>query len=183
MANKFTDATVIDESLIDRIPGTAVWHRSYRIRSDWRASYLLAPLPANAPAAESPPSRASMWGLAQAVAPPATRQSRERWQAFVRYATADPLNRKTFALNAKKVPPGQSPFLSVAELPEAPPQSWWERREGVPAGELTEQLVRSEALGNERRVWVYTPPGYAPTAGLYPLLVLLDGDTWAELVI
>lgn len=180
IANKFTDATVLAASLMERLPGTDLWHRSYRVRADWRASYLLAPLPAQTPQVTPPPSRASVWGLAQAAAPPDSRAARERWSAFVPYATPDPLNPKTFALNPKKVPPGQSPHLSVVELPDAPPQPWWERREGVPAGELIEQRVRSEALGNERRVWVYTPPGYTPHGGPYPLLVLLDGDTWIE---
>jgi len=33
----------------------------------------------------------------------------------------------------------------------------------------------SEALGEERPVWIHTPPGYAESNQLYPVLYLLDG--------
>ena len=37
-------------------------------------------------------------------------------------------------------------------------------------------------MGNERRVWVYTPPGYAPGERSYPMLVLFDGGAALSLM-
>ena len=34
---------------------------------------------------------------------------------------------------------------------------------------------RSARLGDERPLWVYTPPGYDPAHDRYPLLVAFDG--------
>ena len=59
---------------------------------------------------------------------------------------------------------------SVLELPGLEPTPWF-------AGEapaLTEIRLTSEALGNERGVHVFTPGGDGP----YPLVVLLDGESW-----
>jgi enterochelin esterase-like enzyme len=50
----------------------------------------------------------------------------------------------------------------------------------VPAGALVEERVSSRALGADRRVWFYVPPGYADSDGLYPVVYILDGATWVE---
>jgi enterochelin esterase family protein len=45
---------------------------------------------------------------------------------------------------------------------------------------LEEAQVHSEILHRDKKLWIYTPPGYRRTAQ-YPLLVLFDGDrnwTW-----
>ncbi|MFB4318027.1 enterochelin esterase [Actinomadura sp. 21ATH] len=68
---------------------------------------------------------------------------------------------------------------SVFELPGAPVPPWrpWDApRAGVPEGAVTRERVRSAALGDERDVWVYRPPG--PRSGPLDTLVLLDGDMW-----
>jgi enterochelin esterase-like enzyme len=66
--------------------------------------------------------------------------------------------------------------VSVVELPAAPVQPWLAPRADANHGELVQQQRRSEILDNERRIWVYTPPGYQPDDEPYPLLVLFDGD-------
>ncbi|MBB2912316.1 enterochelin esterase family protein [Streptosporangium becharense] len=43
MANKLNDPSVLEASLMERLGGTDVWHRTYRVGSAWRASYRLAP--------------------------------------------------------------------------------------------------------------------------------------------
>jgi enterochelin esterase family protein len=48
----------------------------------------------------------------------------------------------------------------------------------VPARELRFHRLPSAAFDNERTVEVYTPPAYDPAAGPYPLVILLDGDSW-----
>src|SRR5439155_20374714 len=36
----------------------------------------------------------------------------------------------------------------------------------------------SARIGNERDIWVYTPPGFIDAGDQYPLLVLFDGETF-----
>jgi len=61
-------------------------------------------------------------------------------------------------------------------LPEAPDQSQVGYRKGVARGLVELHTFRSEILGNERRIWVYTPPGYSATSDQsYPVLVAFDG--------
>jgi enterochelin esterase-like enzyme len=49
----------------------------------------------------------------------------------------------------------------------------------VPSGEVRAERVTSAALGGERRVWVYLPPGYEAAGALLPVVFVLDGGTWA----
>jgi len=76
----------------------------------------------------------------------------------------DPLGGRTYAEQ------------SVVELPDAPPQPWSEPQPGVPRGRLEAHKVPSAALGGERRVTVYTPPGYDPKGEENGLLVVFDGE-------
>ncbi|HSS50901.1 MAG TPA: enterochelin esterase [Thermoanaerobaculia bacterium] len=80
-------------------------------------------------------------------------------------------------LNPHKAP---DPLASLAELPAARKQPWIVPRPDVPAGRLTESQFRSEQLGNERIVRIYTPPGYDPNGKPYGLLVVLDGRTYTS---
>jgi enterochelin esterase family protein len=41
-------------------------------------------------------------------------------------------------------------------------------------------LLKNPVFGNERPIWIYTPPSYDPAAGPYPLLVLLDGAAYVS---
>ena len=69
---------------------------------------------------------------------------------------------------------------SVLTMPAAQPLDW----PGPPAaerGRLEQHTFTSTRLGNQRVAAVYTPPGYRPDAGPYPLLVCLDAElmvTW-----
>src|SRR4051812_17338307 len=62
----------------------------------------------------------------------------------------------------------------------APKQPWIEPRPNVPAGRVEEHRFRSERLGNERILRIYTPPGYDPQGKPYGLLVVLDGRTYTS---
>jgi enterochelin esterase family protein len=134
------------------LPGTDVWYRTYRLRADTRSEYRLAENDSLAPL-----------GTAQAPLPTAERQA--GWGL-------DPRNRRPF--------PAHQPYASSFALPAAPPQPWIDPRLGVPAGRLDHHRVASAALGNERDVSVYTPPGYDadPAAGPYPLLILFDRQAY-----
>jgi enterochelin esterase-like enzyme len=71
---------------------------------------------------------------------------------------------------------------SIFELPDAPPQPWIASRPGVPPGQVVKHYRRSEILGNEYPVWVYTPPGYSPEGEPYGFLLMLDGWFYVNLI-
>lgn len=79
-------------------------------------------------------------------------------------------------LNGNPHPPGAESLLSVAVLPAAPPQPWVERRPGTPQGRVVDSRVGQIPLA------VYTPPGYRRDGGPYPLLIVLDGSAYRDLI-
>jgi enterochelin esterase family protein len=150
LANKLTDPTVPKHSALERLAGTDVWHRAFRLASSWRGTYALAPDDGDAPVEDAALGPAS------------------RWRGVATRAQPDPRNPRSF--------PGARGGcdLSVLELPDAPPQTHVTRGPGVLVGTVTEHDV--PGLGDVRRAWVHVPAG---TAGRpHRLLVLLDGDEW-----
>jgi enterochelin esterase family protein len=141
-----------------RLPGSDLWHRSYRVRTDVRTSYWLSPSDALLSCFE---------------------QDRERWvEKFdalcrQRVIIPDPLNRHPF-------PESGPPAVSCVALPHAAPQPWLAARDGVPAGQVTHQKFRSATLDNERDVWLYTPPGSGTESEPHPLLVIFDGKSYVD---
>jgi enterochelin esterase family protein len=85
----------------------------------------------------------------------------------------DPLNPKRFPEEADPLPPN---VLSVFELANAPDLRWW-RESPVPRGLVQPVTFNSALLKPSPDVWVYTPPGYRPEGGPYPLIILFDA--WA----
>jgi len=77
---------------------------------------------------------------------------------------ADPLSRRRLG-----------PDRSVCELADAPTQPLTSAVVDLPAGTVYAYRAKSQVLGNERSVYVYTPPGYKPNGVVYPLVVLFDG--------
>lgn len=86
------------------------------------------------------------------------------------HVVADPLNPHLF-------PTGQS----YVELPDAPVQTL-ATRAAPRAGVVTQETFHSDLLRNDRRVWVYTPPGFKMTAGRYPLVIVFDGVGYTQWV-
>jgi enterochelin esterase-like enzyme len=145
-----------------RLPGTDVWYLTAKARNDARTVYRLAPNDPLTPLRESPDFRARSAG----------------WRP-------DPLNARTYLFpKDDEDPEDYAVVTSVVELPGAPPQPWCARQpaERVPAGRVEMFRLRSEVLGNERRVWVYTPPGYTPDGEPHGLLLLFDGWAYQVLV-
>jgi enterochelin esterase family protein len=96
--------------------------------------------------------------------------------AFFRDApppSPDPNARETFVSRAGEGLPDN--VGSILSLPDAPDQSIIQKRPAVARGWIEAHRLKSEVMANERRVWVYTPPGYAPDERSYPMLVLFDG--------
>jgi enterochelin esterase family protein len=144
-----------NKNLMSRLLDTDVWFRTYRVRSDARFTYNLSP---NDPLT-------SLYDVDM-------KDIKALMQRISTFKT-DPLNPNSF--------PG---FLvgSVAELPDAPPQPWIKRAEGVAEGKVEEKKIKSAILNNERKAWIYTPPGYKADGKPYHLAVLFDGTAYTVLV-
>ena len=138
-----------------RLLNTELWHRTYKVRTDARFSYHLSPN--------------------DSLVPFGKIDLKDQKVVLQRISTfkTDPLNPKTY--------PGMPP-ASLVELPGAPPQPWIKRSPDVPAGKIEEKRLKSAILGNERRAWVYTPPGYQATGEPYGLMVIFDGFAYTLLV-
>ena len=134
------------------LPGTNLWYRTYRARSDLRISYHLSP--------DDPLRPLAAMSLDEQAA-----YTAERARAWL----TDPLNRDRFEFDPR------TPAYSIAELPDAPPQRYVIRRSGVPEGTIERHDLDRDPFGEGRRIWTYLPPAYHPTRGPYPLLVLFDG--------
>ncbi|MFI0977108.1 enterochelin esterase [Streptomyces sp. NPDC021093] len=147
MPNKIVDPRDLARNLMERVPDTDVWHWSVRMRADWRATYGFCVDEGGGPE----PETAGYWAW--------LRGSQQ----------GDPLNPLTLTRRW-----GGDP-VSYVELPHAPHGADWQRRDGVPRGTVGVHTVRSELLGNERRVHVYEPPGGGHDL---PVLVLMDGEMW-----
>ena len=146
------------DGVMERIPGTNVCHATYRYRDDVRATYgfrLDQPLTAIETASDA------------------------EWKAYLAAMSGmellpDPHHRESFAHRAG----GGRPDIgrSILTLPDAPDQAGGRRDIETPHGKLDAHTFWSEVLGNERRIWVCTPPGYASGVG-HRMLLVLDGGS------
>ena len=121
--NRLTDERDLDRSLMTRLPGTDLWHLTYRMQGDWRASYAVVP---------KPPGRPAPWrDLAEQAS----------LRAALDRGLPDPLNPAGMR-NRAGFP------LSVVELPDAPMQSWL-----APRGPLRGTLTPHEIGGRRPWVY------------------------------
>lgn len=154
-ANRIVDRDHLAGSLLQRVPGTDVWHLGLRLRADHRGSYRMA---ADISPKEPPGDPAGL---------------QQRLRALSAYAAPDPLNRRSVPTR------WHAADSSVFALPQAPAQPWAGRHGTVPAGRVERHRVATSALDGDRDTWVYLPPGHdrGDTTPL-PVLVLCDGDMW-----
>ena len=137
---------------------TDLWYRTYQVQSDLRTAYLLSH--------NDPLIALGNSGI-------------EFGTRFI----ADPLNPRQFIyFKDDEIPDDREVAVSILELPDAPAQPWIEPRPGVTQGQLEMHRLRSNILNNERRVWVYTPPGYNTDSEPYGLLLLFDGLAYITLI-
>ena len=72
------------------------------------------------------------------------------------------------------VRPNIQSLWSLVRVPGPTPLLW--DIQDVPHGTVHQHLYRSKGIGDDRDFYVYTPPGYDPTAAVkYPVLYLLHG--------
>ncbi len=131
--NRLTDERDLERSLMHRIPGTDLWHLSYRMRSDWRASYAFLVRPAGAPA------------------PWTDGQDQIAVRKALDHGLLDPGNPEV-GRNRDGV------LQSFVSLPDAPAAIWLEPRGAA----LEHGMLEERATPDGRRVWVYEPPGGVP---------------------
>ncbi|WP_343990487.1 enterochelin esterase domain-containing protein, partial [Nocardioides dubius] len=157
--NRITDETRLAESLLEQVPGTPLWHASYLMDPDWRASYCFL---AERPGQDSP-------------LPATTDQIRIR--ELLDHGEPDPGNPDRTRNRAGVA-------QSVVSLPSAPAQRWHTRRDDVAAG-----TVRRDEVDGRRVWWYAPAPGLArvsarvsdrPASGPTPLVVALDGEVWTS---
>jgi enterochelin esterase-like enzyme len=145
-------------NVMDRIAGTNVCHATFRYRDDVRTTY-------------------SFWrDLPLVSVRDADEAALKAFREFVRdhKASPDPHHREHYVSRAGEGLPDN--VASVVALANAPDQSIIEKRPGLKRGWIERHAFESEIMGNERRVWVYTPPGYeAATGRAFPVLMAFDG--------
>jgi enterochelin esterase-like enzyme len=147
--------TDVNRNQMARLLDTDLWYKTYEVRNDARFSYNLSPN--------------------DSLVPFEKLDLKDQKAVMQRISTfkLDPLNPKTYL----GLPP-----TSVLELSGAPPQPWINRSPDVLAGKVEERRLKSAILGNERKAWVYTPPGYGTAGEPYGLIVLFDGFAYTMLV-
>lgn len=135
-----------------RLANTDVWYKTYRVRNDARFAYNLSPNDSLEPFDQI--------------------KVDSEMHARLAMFRADPLNPHhcptTFGAYGTD--------SSYVELPKAPPLVWNERMDGVRRGHVDVRSISSKVLGGDKKIWVYTPPGFTQAQHRYPLLVLFDGD-------
>ena len=147
------------EQQMTRLLESDVWYRTYRGDRTLRTTYRLSVNDSFEPLTE------------------------ENWLERSASWRHDPLNPRTFLFPKDEEDPNdRESIVSALELPGAPPQLYIAPRAGVPAGMLEMHRLRSALLENERRVWIYTPPGYRSEGEPYGLFVVFDGLAYIELV-
>ena len=157
--NRLTDEKNLADSYMRRLPGTDTWYLTYRMNSDWRASYCFLPAPS---AAQAPWLQGSQVRLRQALDGglpdphnPVTCTNR---RGFVQSVVSLPL--------APAWPLGEWPVFSDAAAGAG----------SLDAGRL-DAVADLDTLG--RQIWVYTP-ALIDRSQSWPVLLVLDGEVWLK---
>ena len=160
--NRLTDEKNLADSYMRRLPGTDTWYLTYRMDSDWRASYCFLPAPT---ADQAPWLQGSQVRLRQALDGglpdshnPVTCTNR---RGFVQSVVSLPL--------APAWPLGEWPVF-VDDAADAG------SLDAVTAGRL-DAVTDVETLG--RQIWVYTP-ALIDRSQSWPVLLVLDGEVWLK---
>ncbi|MGD9544278.1 MAG: enterochelin esterase [Methylocystis sp.] len=150
---------------LERIGDSDVWHWSFEVEADWRGSYSFIPVDDE----HLPPSGGR---------PDSDVAIRKWWRSALTRAQTDPLNPGVCHVGLRGQP------FSAVHLPKAPFQRAWRDvdRKNRPAADpsrLRQLSWDSARLRNTRRIWIFRT-GEAVGARELPLVLLLDGQYWAE---
>lgn len=141
-----------------RLLETNLWYKTYQVRSDLRTIYLLS---------QNDPLTGEEYGP----------------EDFGTRLVSDPLNPQQFVFSGDEENPDEKALVvSILELPDAPLQPWIHPHLDGANGRVEVHHLHSAILGNERRVYVYTPSNYTTSGEAYNLLLLFDGWAYIHLV-
>ncbi|HLJ50128.1 MAG TPA: enterochelin esterase [Bryobacteraceae bacterium] len=142
-----------DDFKMMHLANTDVWYRTMKIRRGARFAYQLSP---NDPLTFDDSATSRMVT-----------------------AQADPLNPHHWFDG-----PGSTRFeyQSMVEMPDAKPQPYIAKREGLPHGKVERSRIKSALLDNERNLSIYLPPGYRREGTPNGLLVVFDEGSYITLV-
>ena len=144
---------------MQRLGKTDVWYRTYRVPAKARFTYYIA------------------WP--QGATPRADALHQITTESGIVYeALADPRARSTYLSEFEEV----RRLYSYAEGPAAPLERYLAVREGVPRGKVETIDVDSKILANQRKVSIYTPPGYRAQGKAYGTLLLFDRKSYLSVV-
>ena len=97
--------------------------------------------------------------------------------------------RYTFTVDGVSTTDPRNPLMSQSlthssSLYEVPGADFMEYKTGVPHGAIASVFYDSSAIGGQRRMHIYTPPGYEAGSARLPVLYLLHGggdsdDSWS----
>jgi len=88
---------------------------------------------------------------------------------------------KTDPENSRNFDIGFGIVASVLELPGAPSDKWTHDSNIPNKGNVIKSEFHSEILHDGRSVWIYTPSNFDPRRA-YPLLVIMDGESYTSLI-
>ncbi|WP_158783491.1 enterochelin esterase [Pantoea sp. BAV 3049] len=146
---------------LQRLDGSDIWRWQVQLSARWRGSYCFIPS-----------CREDDFSAAALQTPPDRQALREGWRKLLGQAIADPLNKDGRWQGGRGHP------VSALHLPDAPLQPGWQPGSAASFTPATSLQWRSQRLGNQRQVWVFTTGEEQPEKR--PLAILLDGCFWAE---
>ena len=149
---------------MERLLDTNLWYRTTKVRRDARLTYSFTPNDSLLPPAQMK-NPIDYFG--------ATKVSPFNPKKQIYESGSDPLISQLFYPDGNEEHYGW--YRSILEGPDAPAQPYFTFRPDVPHGQLAGMKIKSEILGNERSVAVYTPPGVDPSGDPTALLIFFDG--------
>lgn len=177
--NRITDERDLAASYLRQVPSTDLWHLTYRMRADWRASYCFLPQYGTRPVWLDSDDQVAI-------------------RAALDHGLPDPGNPEICRNRGGAV-------MSVVSLPQAPAQPWVARRESVPRGAVTERtapdgrrvwVYSPPALSDTPAPAAAVVPAPSPSlilaqAGISslvpgrsttttPVVLVLDGEVWTS---
>lgn len=140
-----------DHEELQRLVGTDIWYRSYRLPETSLLAYRLAP---DVPDLDSPPHI--------------------RRRAILATAQRDPLNPKS----VPDKPLDDYDGYSLFELTAAPVAKWNTAQRNVASGFLETHRFTSHILDNTRDIYLYRPANWQPGMENNALVVVFDGEIY-----
>lgn len=144
----------LTQNIFEKLENSNVYYKSYKLFNETRITYYLSK--------NNPLEPRMLW---------------ENYSEHKNTYISDPLSSKTFIYPDDESVDDDKKFIKpLIEMEDTFKNTWIEPKINVPKGKLNETKIYSQILNNERKVWVYTPPGYSEKNTPYHCVVLFDGE-------